>query len=217
MKEIIKILHPVLMYRVFFKLYGDNMNSKIKNLTVCAVFGVIGFILMLLEFPVSFIMPSFIKFDFSDLPALIAAFALGPFYGVTVSLIKNLLHLFISSSAGIGELSNFILGAVFSLVAGFFYKYNKSRKGALIACLLGSIAMGIICIPENYYIVYPLYIKILHFPMEEIIKAYSSILNSADSLIKSLVIFNLPFTFIKGLIDSVICFIIYKKISPIIK
>ena len=72
----------------------------------------------------SFIIPSFIKFDFSELPALITAFSLGPWWGVAVCLIKNVLHLFIGSTAGVGELSNFVLGAVFVFVAGVVYKFT---------------------------------------------------------------------------------------------
>ncbi len=192
------------------------MKSKFRNIAVCGIMGAIGFVLMLLEFPVSFIMPSFIKLDFSEIPALLTSFAVGPIYGVAVCLIKNLLHLSMSSSGGIGELSNFILGSAFCYVSGIIYKNKKTRNGALIACLIGSLAMALICIPENYYIVYPLYIKVLNFPLEAIVSAYSEIFKSSDTLLKSLIIFNLPFTFFKGIIDSVICFVIYKKVSPIL-
>lgn len=178
--------------------------------------GAIGFILMMLEFPISFLIPSFIKFDFSELPALVTSFALGPWWGVLVCLIKNALHLFVGSTAGVGELSNFILGAVFVFVSGAFYKKHKTRKGAVTGAFLGAVLMAAVSIPTNYFFVYPIYAKTI-IPMDAIIKMYSVLLPSADSLIKCLLIFNLPFNIFKGLADTAICFFIYKKISPILK
>jgi len=96
-------------------------------MAIVGILGAIAYILMWIEFPIP-IMPSFIKFDFSDFPALLAAFAMGPIAGITVELIKNVLHAFSSGSFGVGELSNFILGASFVAVAGFFYQRNKTRK-----------------------------------------------------------------------------------------
>ena len=186
-----------------------------KSIAVMGIMSAIGFILMVLEFPLPFIIPPFIKFDFSELPAIITAFALGPVQGIVVCLVKNLLHLFITSTAGVGELSNFILGAIFVGSAGIIYKYKKTRMGALVGSLLGAILMAVISIATNYFITYPFYTNFM--PMEGIIGAYQAILPSADSLLKCLVIFNLPFNFIKGIIDAVICFVVYKKLSPILK
>ena len=128
---------------------------------------------------------------------------------------KNLLHLFITSTAGVGELSNFILGAIFVGSAGIIYKYKKTRTGAFVGSLLGAILMAVISIATNYFITYPFYTNFM--PMEGIIGAYQAILPAADSLLKCLVIFNLPFNFVKGIIDAVICFVVYKKLSPILK
>ena len=188
-----------------------------RAFAVTAIMGAVGFVLMLLEFPLPFIIPSFIKLDFSEIPALITAFALGPWYAVLVCLIKNLLHLFMTSSAGVGELSNFLLGAVFVMTCGYIYKYRKTRKSALISCLIGALSMAVLSVVINYFAVYPAYVKLYGMPMEAIIGMYKAILPAADTLIKDLLIFNLPFTFIKGIIDSAVCFLIYKNLSPIIK
>ena len=191
-------------------------NQKVHKMTITAIMGAIGFILMLLEFPLAFMIPSFIKFDFSELPALITAFAVGPWWGVLVCLIKNILHLFVGQTAGVGELSNFVLGAIFVLGAGVIYKYKKTRAGALIGSLVGAVLMAGISVATNYYFVYPIYAKML-IPMDAIIAMYSDILPEADTLIETLVIFNLPFNLAKGLIDAAICFMVYKKLSPILK
>lgn len=191
-------------------------NQNVHKLSVTAIMGAIGFILMMLEFPLSFIIPSFIKFDFSELPALVTAFSIGPLWGVAVCLIKNLLHLFVGSTAGVGELSNFVLGAVFVFVAGIIYKHKRTRGGAFAGTLIAAFSMAAISIFTNYYFVYPIYAKML-IPMEAIIGMYTALLPSVDNLFEALVIFNFPFNLAKGLIDSVVCFLIYKKLSPILK
>ena len=181
------------------------------NLTVAAMLSAVAFILMFIEFPIPMLIPAFIKMDFSDLPALLGAFALGPVYGVIISFMKNLLHIVIkgTSTACVGELSNFILGAIFSAVAGYLYKHHKSRKTAIIGAVAGAVAMGVLSVPSNYFVVYPAYVQFYHMPLE-------AILPSADSLIKCLILFNLPFTLVKGLLDAVLCMLIYKPLSPIL-
>lgn len=191
-----------------------NVQSKTRKITVTGMLSAIAFILMYLDFSVPF-MPSFIKMDISELPALIGSFALGPVSGVVICLIKNLLHLMKTSTGGVGELSNFFLGASFVFTAGIIYKKMNSKKGALIGSLLGSLCMALFSIVTNYYIVYPIYTNFM--PMEAIIGAYQAILPSADSLLKCLIIFNMPFTFIKGMLSVLITFLIYKRISPILK
>lgn len=190
--------------------------QNIRNIAVTAIMGAIGFILMMLEFPISFLIPSFIKFDFSELPALVTSFALGPWWGVLVCFIKNALHLFVGTTAGVGELSNFVLGAIFVYASGVVYKRNKSRKGALVGALIGAVLMAATSVATNYFFVYPIYAKML-IPMDAIVGMYSALLPSVDTLLKALLIFNLPFNLAKGLIDAAICFVIYKKLSPILK
>ncbi len=194
-----------------------NKKINVRALTVTAIMGALGAVLMALEFAIPSLIPSFIKLDFSELPALITSFAYGPLWGILVCLLKNVIHVFFGATMGIGEISNFILGSVFVGIAGLIYKKHKDKKGALISCLIGSAAMAVISVFTNYFIVYPLYSKVLGMPMEAIIGMYSAILPSADNLWKALLIFNLPFTFVKGLIDSIFCFLIYKRISPILK
>ena len=188
------------------------------NLTVAAMLSAVAFILMFIEFPIPMLIPAFIKMDFSDLPALLGAFALGPVYGVIISFMKNLLHIVIkgTSTACVGELSNFILGAIFSAVAGYIYKHHKSRKTAIIGAVAGAVAMGVLSVPSNYFVVYPAYVQFYHMPLEAILGMYQAILPSANSLIKCLVIFNMPFTLVKGLLDALLCMLIYKPLSPIL-
>lgn len=192
---------------------GRNL-SNVRKITTVAVMSACAYLLMLLEFSVP-IMPSFIKLDFSELPALLTSFALGPGYGVLVCLIKNLLHLPFTATSGVGELSNFLLGCFFCLPAGLIYQSRRDKKSALIGALVGAVSMAVISFPSNYFVVYPFYANFM--PMDAIIAAYHAILPSVDSLPKALLIFNVPFTLVKGLIDVALTFLIYKRISPIIQ
>lgn len=192
--------------------------SRTHKITVTAMLSAVAFLLMFIEFPIPALIPSFVKMDISDLPELLAAFSLGPVYGVAVTFLKNLLHVIFkgTSSAYVGELFNFLMGAVFSLSAGFIYQWKKSRKSALIGSLVGAILMAILSVPLNYFLVYPAYVVCYGLPLDAIIGMYQAILPSADSLIKCLTVFNMPFTFFKGMLDVVLCFLVYKPLSPLL-
>ena len=187
------------------------------NLTVAAMLSAVAFILMFIEFPLPMLIPSFVKMDFSDLPALLGAFALGPVYGVVISFMKNLLHIIIkgTSTACVGELCNFMLGAVFSALAGFIYKHRKSRKTAILGALAGAAAMALFSVPVNYYISYPVYAKMFG-GLDQIIAAYQVLRPGTDGLMEALLVFNMPFTLLKGTIDAALTFLIYKPLSPVL-
>lgn len=186
----------------------------VRRIVVVGMLAAVATILMYLEFSVPF-MPSFIKFDVSELPALIASFAFGPIEGVLVCLIKNLVKLPTTSTGGVGELANFLLGAAFVLPAGVLYRLKKGRRSALLGSLLGAFLMGACSIPLNYFVTYPIYAKFM--PIDVIVGMYQEILPGVDGLLSCLVIFNAPYTFLKGVVDAAITFLIYKRISPILK
>ena len=195
---------------------NPNPVSKTRTLTVTGILAAAAFILQLIEIPIPMLMPTFIKFDFSDLPALLGSFALGPVCGIMIELIKNILHAILASgSFGIGELSNFVLGAVFVGVAGLIYRKNQTKKGALIASIAGAVAMAAVSFPSNLLVVYPVYYQFM--PEETILAAYQAILPGMKSVAQSLLIFNVPFTFVKGMLDVVVAFLVYKKLSPVMK
>ena len=186
----------------------------VRKLTVTAMLGAVATVLMFISFNVP-LMPSFIKLDLSELPALIASFALGPLWGVCVCLIKNLINVFFSTTGGVGELSNFILGASFVFTAGMFYKHMGGRKGALIGSLCGAAAMAIISVFSNYFVVYPVYTAFM--PMDVILSLYQAINPNVKNLWDALLWFNMPFTFIKGMLSVIITFLISNKLSPLLK
>lgn len=190
-------------------------SSRIRTMCGTAMLSAVAYVLMFLEFPLPMIMPSFIKMDFSDLPALLASFAYGPLSGIAVCFVKNVLHLMNTQSGGVGELSNFILGATFVTISGIVYHKMHSKKGAIIGSVIGAAVMAVISLFSNYYIVYPVYTAFM--PMEAIIGAYKVIFSKVNTLWDCLLVFNVPFTFFKGLCSVAITFLIYKPLSPILK
>ena len=191
-----------------------NRRQKIRSIAMTGILGAISTVLMMLSFSVPF-MPSFIKLDFSELPALVASFSMGPLAGVAVCFIKNLINVTMSTTGGVGELSNFLLGVCLVLPAGLVYKFRKNRLAAFLSALAGSLIMAFASLPLNYFVTYPMYMKFM--PIEAIIGMYEAIFPGVDGLLSCLLIFNVSFTFLKGFLVTVLTFIIYKHISPIIK
>lgn len=190
--------------------------SRTHRLTVAAMLSAVATVLMFVDFSVPF-MPAFIKLDISELPALLASFSIGPWYGVAVCLVKNIINCLRTSTGGVGELCNFMLGAIYVGIAGVVYQRfhkRKSRKGAFLGALIGAAAMAVLSVPVNYYLTYPIYAKFM--PIDTIVGMYQAIRPSANGLLDCLVTFNMPFTFLKGILDVALCFLIYKPLSPLL-
>lgn len=189
-------------------------NSSTRKIVVTGLLSALSSILMYLNFALP-IAPSYLKIDFSDFPALLASFAVGPFSGFTVCLIKNLVSLPASTTGFVGELSNFLLSSVFVVSAGLWYRKHKTKKGAFVASLIGAVLMALTAIITNFLLVYPAYSKIM--PIEAIIGMSSRIIPWVDSVFKVVVVFNFPFTLFKGILNVILTFAAYKRISPIIQ
>lgn len=187
-----------------------------RAIAATAMMGAASAVLMLLSFPMPFLIPGFIKMDFSELPALIASFALGPWWGVLVCLLKNLINVTMTTTGGVGELANFLLGAAFVLPAGYLYRLKKNRGGALLGSVAGAVTSAALSFPINLFITYPFYAATM-IPMETIVGMYSALLPSVDTLEECLLIFNLPFTLLKGAIVTGLTFLVYKPLSVLIK
>lgn len=196
------------------KVTGRN-GAGLRNMTMTAMLAAIAFILMFLDFSIPQLIPGFIKMDLSDFPALIGAFAMGPLSGVAVCLVKNLLHLLMTTTGGVGELSNFVLGACFVFPAGLIYRKKRGKKAAIWGSLLGAALMAVVSVASNYFVVYPVYYNFM--PKEVIIEAYQTIFSGVDNMLECLVLFNMPFTFVKGLFCVIVTMAVYKYISPVIK
>ncbi|MCT4586063.1 MAG: ECF transporter S component [Peptostreptococcaceae bacterium] len=187
---------------------------KTADMIKISILGVISFIIMFIEVPVFFV-PGFLKIDASDLPGLIGAFALGPIAGIFIELIKNLLHLFKTSTGGVGELANFIVGSAFVYSAGVIYHMKKTKKSAIIGCIFGTIFMSFIAGLCNLYILIPVYSKFM--PIEAIVGMTSEV-NSLVVDLNTFILYGIvPFNILKGILISIATLVLYKYISPVLK
>ena len=193
---------------------AKTSNVNIRKIAMTGVLAAIATVLMFLHFQLPF-MPSFISLDFSELPALIAAFTLGPVSGVAVCFVKNLVLLSQTITGGVGELSNFIIGSAFVVPAGLIYRHHRNYGGAIVGSVIGALLMAVLGFFSNLFIIYPIYTNVM--PMEAIMGMYQAILPGVTNLFQALVIFNMPFTLVKGLCDVLLTFLLYKHISPLIK
>ncbi|MFA9399021.1 MAG: ECF transporter S component [Clostridiaceae bacterium] len=194
------------------------MESKKLNLLVkSSVLGVMGFLLMFLEFNPIPVFPWFLKFDLGDLPALIGAFSLGPVAGILIELVSNILHgIFKGSTGFVGELANFLVGSAFVFSAGYIYKFKKNKKGAIIALVFGSLVMTIVSAVLNIYVFLPLYAKILGWDINAFIGAAHAANHSVNSLSTYILLAIVPFNIIKAALVSFLTFMLYKRVSKIL-
>ncbi len=190
--------------------------GQAKNLVKIAVLGGLGFMIMqLFRVPLPFA-PSFMTVDFGDVPALVGGFSMGPVAGMLIQLIKNILKLFTTDTVGVGELSNFIVGSVFVIVSAAYYKRHRSKKGALIATILGSVAMTTVALLSNAFFIFPAYAKAIDMDLDQLALSLGEV-NSLISNYWTLMIFAVvPFNLVKGALQSVVTWLLYKRISPIL-
>ncbi len=159
--------------------------------------------------------PSFVKLDVSDFPALLAAFTFGPLAGVMVELIKNLIGLLSTGTGGIGELANFIIGGAMAFSAGIIYRRRRTLKGALLALVCGSIVMAIVGGVVNYFILLPLFSSFM--PMDTIIASFGMFIPIIKTKLDVILYSTIPFNLFKGALISVVTFLLYKRLSPLMK
>ena len=192
----------------------SNQNKKpllsAATMTRIAILAAAASILFLIEIPVV----AFYKLDLSNIPALLGAFSMGTVPGLIILGIKSAIGLLHSSSAGVGELADFIMGAALLIPASMIYHRNKTRKNALIGMAIGTICTAVVGVIVNKYIMLPFYMGAFHMDMEGILK-YAKV-SGVDSEWKLLLIITGPFNLLKGIVLSVVTGVIYKPLSPVL-
>lgn len=186
--------------------------NNIKKLSVIGIFGAMAFVLMLLSFTIA----GPYKLDFSEVPVMIGAFAFGPVAGVTIETIKIILDVVLggaSDTAYVGEMANLLMGISFVVPASVIYYRHKTKKQAFIGLAVGTLVMVIVAAFLNIFVLLPLYAK-LYFDTS--LEALLSVYGFTD-LLKFIFVVNVPFNILKGVANSVIVIIIYKRISFVIK
>ena len=194
------------------------MTRKTVSAKLIASVGVLGAIAALLFLiPGIPIVPPIYKLDFSTVPVLLGGFSLGPVPGLLILLVKDLVGLTNSSSMGVGELADFLASAAMMLTAVAIYRCHHSRRGALIGLIAGTAVMTAAAALINYYIVIPFYVAAMNMPAEAIVSMIGKVIPAVDSLPKLIAFATTPFNLLKGVVLSVITFLLYKRLSPLLK
>jgi len=197
---------------------STSSRSNIRTMVQIGMLGAVSVVLMMFEFPLWFA-PGFYKIDFSEVPVLIGTFAMGPVAGVMIELIKVILHLLLkgSTTAGLGDAANFLIGCSLILPAGIIYKRIKTRKGALIGMATGTLILITIGSFLNAFVLLPVYAKAFGLPMETLVGMGSAVNPAITNVTTFILLAVAPFNLLKGVVVSVITYGLYKYVSPILK
>lgn len=187
-------------------------NLSVQYMTRIAILGALSAVLFPLEIPIV----AFYKLDFSTLPALLGAFSMGPLPGLAILLIKDLSRLVYSSSMYVGELADFIMSAAFILPASLIYRKHKTRKTALVGMAVGTLCMIVVSVLVNWKMMIPFYMTAFHMDMEAIIGMARKALPFVDTEWKVLLYVTAPFNLLKGFVLSLLTFVLYKRLSPML-
>lgn len=191
---------------------------KVRNVVQIGMLSAIAIILMQFEVPLPFA-PPFYKIDFSEIPVLVGCFVMGPLAGAVVELIKVILNMVISgtTTGGVGDIANFLIGCAMCIPAGMIYKKYHTKKSALVGMTVGTIFMTTVGCLLNAYVLLPVYAKVFELPMEALIEMGTAVNPSITGVSTFVVLAVAPFNLLKGVLVSLIVFLTYKKISPILK
>ena len=189
-----------------------KMRFSIRELALVAVLAAIAAVLFMLEIPIVL----FYHLDFSNLPVLLGTFSMGPLAGTMILAIKSLLGLLHSTSQGVGELADFIMGFAMLLPAGLIYKHDKSRRSALWGMVAGTLLATLAGVLTNLYLLIPFYGAVYHLPVEQIIAMGQALIPSLDSIFKFVLMITAPFNLVKWIVITVLTYLIYKPLSPLL-
>ncbi|MBY0222676.1 ECF transporter S component [Mammaliicoccus sciuri] len=179
-------------------------NMKLRKLILIAVLGSISTVLMQFNFPLP-ALPGFLKFDFSEVPAVVAIMTMGPVAGIGVELLKNIMYWFLSGSptgVPVGEIANFATGVMFIMPIYWIYMKYRSTKGLAAGLIAGTTAMAIGMSVLNYFVFFPMYTYFLGMPAV-----------TGDALYKMVILGILPFNLIKGVILLAISLMLYRSME----
>ncbi len=190
--------------------------TKIRTIVQVGMLAAIAVVLMLFEIPLPFA-PSFYEIDFSEVPVMIGTFAMGPLAGAAIELVKILLNFFINgtTTAGVGEVANFLIGCALVVPAGIIYRRKRTRKGAIIGMAAGTVFMTLLGCVLNAYVLLPTYAAAFQLPIDSLVAMGTAVNGSITDLFTFVAFAVAPFNILKGVLVSLIVFLIYKKISPV--
>ena len=200
-----------LIAKLFFK--GNPMSTKfIARTAVFTAVSIILYTVPFLKFSLP-IFPAFLEIHLDEIPALMAGFAYGPLSGFLVILVKTVVKLPLTGTAGVGELADFIYSAAFVLPAAFIYKKHRTLKGALISLLIATAVQLVVASFGTTFIMLDVYSVLYHLPKQVILGMCQKINPSVTNLTwPFLLMVGLPFHALKDAIVVVVTFLLYKRL-----
>ena len=186
-----------------------------RRVSIIGICAAIATVLHVLDFPLLFLAPEFYKLDFSELPVLLCGFYLGPSATVACEGIKILLKLVVkgTSTAFVGDFANFAVGCSFVLPATIWYHVHKSRHGALIGLILGTLSMSIFGSAFNAIYLLPKFSQLFGLPLEAIIGMGTAIRGGVNSITTFVMLCVAPLNLLKGTVVSALTMLLYKKVA----
>ena len=194
-------------------------NSKYffaKNITKMAIFTALSFVLyMFVKFPLP-IFPQFLELQISDLPALLSGFMMGPLAGSIVIVLRTLLKLPSTSTAGVGELADLLIGLAFVLTSACIYKRNRSLKGAIVGLIVGIASTTLVAVVANRFILIPFFSTAYGFDVViGMVKAIFPSITDQNFYAFYLLGAVVPFNLLRSVLCAIICFLLYKRLEKL--
>jgi riboflavin transporter FmnP len=186
-----------------------------RDLATIAILAAAASILFLWEIPLLAAVP-FYKLDFSNLPVLLATFAMGPVAGTLTLMVKSLVGLLHSSSQGVGELADFLIGMAMVLPAGLIYRRNRRLRTAIFGMAVGGVCATVVGVLSNVYILIPFYSAVYGLQVETIVAMGRNVFPSIRTLWEFVLLITAPFNLVKWTAISIVGGLIYKPLSPIL-
>lgn len=197
---------------------STKSRMSVHTIAKISILGALAFLVMMFEIPLPFA-PAFYKLGFDEVIVLIGGFALGPWAAICIEALKIALNLLIGGTItmGVGELANFLIGLAFVLPATLMYQREKTRKHALYGLIAGTICMTVLGGLLNYFVMLPAYAYFMNMPLDQIIAAGHAVNPNINGLLALVLMATTPFNLLKGILCSIVVFLSYKKVSPVIK
>lgn len=196
----------------------DGKLLTVRTLTIVAMLSAVATLLMLFEIPLWFA-PFFYELDFSEVPVMVGAFALGPMAGVLIELVKVLLNLVFNGTItmGVGEFANFLIGCSLVVPATMIYHRKKTFKNALSGMIVGTVSMTVIGSILNAVLLLPVFAFFMNTTMADLIAIGTGVNPAIQNLPTFIVLAVAPFNLVKGVVVSAVTMLLYKRISTMIK
>lgn len=188
-----------------------------KLIAKIAILAALSFVLYIINIPLAFAFPVFLELNLSDIPALIGGFSLGPVAGGIIVLIKILIKLPFTSTLCVGELSDLVNGLLFVISSSLFYKYHRTKKGAVLSLLIGALLSIACSVVSNLAVMIPLYMNVMGFTLGQIVNLCPPAFGITEQNFYIYYTFGavIPFNILRCLVASIITFLLYKSLTKL--